>query len=445
MTVEVTDSASPGESARAGLGFDIHPPPTFVTTSLPDPAVGVAYGGRIFVTGGLSPYRVQVVAGALPPGFGVTTGQFTGAADVIGTASGTGTFNFTLELSDSSSPALTATQGFTLRINPRLVITTTQLAQGLEGQLYSATIAVTGGVPPYAFAAFSLPPGLAIDPTLGQITGTPTGAFDGQVQVNVGDSGNLVQYASAYFNLRLFGRLQIDTTRLPQVVRGQPVRFQLAANGGVAPYSWSVVSGGLPAGLAFTAGGSEISGTPTTVETTSVVLRLADSGTAFPQTDQRGISLSVVSAGSRNETPATATPISGGTYYASISPLSDPEGAALSPDTDYYSVEFPAGTFLRVETFAERLSPPSPMDSVITITDVNGSVLNNCGPIDNLNPLWTTGGCRSDNISTSLDSGFTFRVPGAPGSMVTFYVRVLDWSGSARPDFVYALRITRIN
>jgi hypothetical protein len=32
-----------------------------------------------------------------------------------------------------------------------------------------------------------------------------------------------------------------------------------------------------------------------------------------------------------------------------------------------------------------------------------------------------------------------------PGTSTTMYIRVLDWSGSARPDFVYDLSVSGIN
>jgi hypothetical protein len=44
-----------------------------------------------------------------------------------------------------------------------------------------------------------------------------------------------------------------------------------------------------------------------------------------------------------------------------------------------------------------------------------------------------------------LDSFLRFLVPGTPGTPVTFYVRVLDWSGDARPDFRYEISISGAN
>ena len=56
----------------------------------------------------------------------------------------------------------------------------------------------------------------------------------------------------------------------------------LTASGGAAPYTFSVVSGTLPAGLTLTAGGV-LSGTPTTAGSSTVVIRATDANGCFAQ------------------------------------------------------------------------------------------------------------------------------------------------------------------
>ncbi len=55
--------------------------------------------------------------------------------------------------------------------------------------------------------------------------------------------------------------------------------------------------------------------------------------------------------------------------------------------------------------------------------------------------------CLNDDVPCggTLDLKLEFRVTGTPGTPVRFFMHVLDWSGNARPDFVYDLQISGAN
>ena len=80
------------------------------------------------------------------------------------------------------------------------------------------------------------------------------------------------------------GPLTITTTALPAATVGAAYTATLTATGGTPPYSWSIASGSLPAGLTLAAGTGVISGTPTTTGTSSFTVQVAsaalDSATA---------------------------------------------------------------------------------------------------------------------------------------------------------------------
>jgi subtilisin family serine protease len=61
----------------------------------------------------------------------------------------------------------------------------------------------------------------------------------------------------------LLSDLGIDTVRLPDAYTETPYDGALAASGGVAPFTWTVVSGGLPDGLSLDAASGTITGIPT--------------------------------------------------------------------------------------------------------------------------------------------------------------------------------------
>jgi hypothetical protein len=82
----------------------------------------------------------------------------------------------------------------------------------------------------------------------------------------------------------------VTTATTPQATRFVPYTTTLAAAGGVAPYTWAVASGNLPAGLELSSAGV-ISGTPTTVSTSNFTIRVADANGA---TTSRAFSITVI-------------------------------------------------------------------------------------------------------------------------------------------------------
>jgi hypothetical protein len=70
--------------------------------------------------------------------------------------------------------------------------------------------------------------------------------------------------------------LAIATTRVPGDTLGQAYSTQLNATGGTSPYTWSLSSGSLPAGLTLSAAGV-ISGTPTTAGSSTFTATVGDS------------------------------------------------------------------------------------------------------------------------------------------------------------------------
>ena len=89
--------------------------------------------------------------------------------------------------------------------------------------------------------------------------------------------------------------LAITTPTLPGGTVGVAYSQSLAATGGTTPYTWSIVGGTLPAGLALNASNGLISGTPTTPGASSFTAQVVDS--ASPQgSAQKGFSIAVVGA-----------------------------------------------------------------------------------------------------------------------------------------------------
>jgi len=118
---------------------------------------------------------------------------------------------------------------------------------------YSATLAAKGGTTPYTWSLTSgaLPAGLSLNASTGAITGTPTTAVTSTpLTFKVTDSGSPAGTQSVNLTLTISApTLAITTSSLPSGQVGTAYSATLVATGGTTPYTWSLTSGTLPAGL----------------------------------------------------------------------------------------------------------------------------------------------------------------------------------------------------
>lgn len=464
FTAKVVDSSSPQQSATQPLSIHIIPQLAIITAALDDAVQNQAYNFTLNASGGVTPYTWSLASGSLPTGVALSSsGQVSGIPTV------TGDFTPTFRVVDSGNPQQTATKQLTLRVRAPLAITTTSLPNGTEGVNYNQTLTASGGLLPltWSIAAGALPDGLGLDPSTGAIAGTPLlrGTYNFTVQVV--DSASPQQSAQKALSIVIDpGPLTITTTGLPNGTVNVAYSVFLQATGGNAPFTWSLAGGVLPGGLTLNPTTGEISGTPTTAETQNFTVQVVDSSTPTPQTDSQALSLTIGAAPSgRNDSIATATPLSNGAFVASISPYADPQSGPGNPDNDFYQLTANAGATVTVEICAKRaglsapcLSTPisgSALDSVIAIVDLNGNAFTTCkdaGTVSGIDgspdptPTAFDDICINDDITlgTIQDSRLEFRVPGSTGT-VTFFVRVLDWRGDARPDMRYEIQISGAN
>jgi hypothetical protein len=183
FTVQAADAA--GLTGQAHYSVTIASPPlTITTTSLPQGVVGTAYSQVLIATGGTSSYTWSLASGTLPGGL-----QLIGVTGAItGTPTATGTFPFTIQVTDTNNATAQASLSIVVVSTP-LAITTASLPGGTIGLAYSQTVAATGGAPPYTWSATGLSP-LSINASTGAITGTPTAAGTLTAVITVKDSSN---------------------------------------------------------------------------------------------------------------------------------------------------------------------------------------------------------------------------------------------------------------
>ena len=265
ITFSVQDSESPAQNKAVALTLTIASPVlTVTTTSLPSGTVGAAYSKTLAATGGTTPYSWSITNGALPAGLSLaaTTGVISGTPTVAVSGS-----SITFAVTDSESPTVTKTAVLTITIAPPVLsITTTSLPNGAVGTAYSATLSATGGTPPYSWSITNgaLPAGLSLAASTGVISGTPTVAISSSsITFSAQDSGSPAQSKTVTLTLTIASSIvTITTTSLPNGTVGTAYSATLAASGGTTPYSWSIISGALPAGLSLAASTGVLSGTP---------------------------------------------------------------------------------------------------------------------------------------------------------------------------------------
>jgi hypothetical protein len=268
FTAAVTDSSN--HTASKPLSILVNPAPLTVTTaSLPGGTAGTSYSQALAANGGTGGYAWSISGGRLPAGLNLSS-----AGTISGTPTTAGTANFTATVTDSSNRS--ASGALSIVVSPApLTITTSSLPAGTAGAAYSQTVAASGGTGGYSWSVSgALPAGLSLSAG-GTISGTPTAAGTATFTVTVTDNSN--HSASGALSIVVNpAPIAITTASLQAGMAGTPYSQTLAASGGTGGYAWSVSSGGLPAGLTLSAGGT-ISGTPAAAGTTNFTATVTDS------------------------------------------------------------------------------------------------------------------------------------------------------------------------
>lgn len=121
VTVKVTDGTGANVSLTYNLVINPGEAPLTMKTQNPLPYayVGTAYSQLIEAQGGTTPYSFSLASGSsAPPGLSFT--QTAQAATVAGTPTTGGTYTFTVKVTDSSSPAQSVSQAFSLTVNQQI-------------------------------------------------------------------------------------------------------------------------------------------------------------------------------------------------------------------------------------------------------------------------------------------------------------------------------------
>lgn len=415
FTVKVTDSETPtAVITTQTLTIAVTAPPLNITTnSLPSATIGTAYTAQLAATGGIAPLTWSMTNAPSWLVLNPSTGALSGTPN--GTF--TGTLNVTLTVTDSTQPTAqskSVTLNITVTVAP-VTVTTTQVPTGVVGSSYSATLQASGGISPYTWAVSGLPAGLSVNTSTGVISGTPTASGTFALSVTVTDSETpTAATKTVSLNLVINPQVAVTTTSLPSGTIGSAYpQTTLQASGGISPYTWSVTSGSLPAGLQLSSAGV-ISGTPTgpLVGTTTFTVTVTDAENPA-KSATASLSITVTATALQVTTTSLQTAVINNSYSATLAASggvqpytwalasgSLPTGVSLNASTGVISgTPTVTGNFSFTVTVTDSETPTAQTDTSGTLT----LTVNNSAPLAITTTSLPTG-LVSSSYSTTLQA-----------------------------------------
>jgi hypothetical protein len=316
VTLTVTDSFTPHNTASATLSLRVYPVLQITTSSLPSGVLGSSYAAPLAAGGGKTPYSWS--ATGLPGGLGLSSNS---TSELIsGTPTVSGNFTVTITATDAFSPHNTSQVNLNLHIGAGVTITTSSLPDATQNVTYSGiTLSAAGGTPVYSWSwnATTSPPGLTLNTATGAIGGTPTVSGNFSVTITASDSSTPSASNSVTLGLQVYPALTITTPLLPRSavevypanppagwvilppgwIVNQPYTATLTASGGKGTYTW--IATGLPHGLSLD-GTGHITGTPDIPGQYDITFTVTDSFGPPNNSMNKVLSLKIYLAGDAN-------------------------------------------------------------------------------------------------------------------------------------------------
>lgn len=441
-----------------------------------------------------TPLTLQPTVGSLTgtPSFTMTgslpNGMSLDASGVIqGTPTATGTFSANIRLRDNVT-ALFVETAVTLTIvapplpAPSLVYPSPTYPAGASFTI-TPSVGNIAGTASYLLVSGNLPAGMNLNPSTGVIDGTPTTPGISSAIIRVTDSSTGLTTDAQILN-RVIASASAPTLSYPAPAswpRDTPLTLQPSVGNLTGTPSYSITGGTLPSGMFLNSSSGIVSGTPSSIGTTSATIRVTDSVTTLSDSTNLTITITapapspqlwyptiqtVVGAGTVSAVPTQAG-IPGNARWSVVAGESLPAGFNIDPATGVISGQSTAapGRVLDIDVQAcwgscdpnlgevrvapilfyivPRLSYPanSPATAGIPLT-IN----------PNINTLWTggrfslaPGGSLPNGMSLNEITGVISGTPLRSGVVTPFTVRYSTGVNVYTPPLEYVESVSQIN
>ncbi|MHC9086950.1 fibronectin type III domain-containing protein [Luteimonas sp. RIT-PG2_3] len=189
-----------------------------------------------------------------------------------------GADSFSYTATDAYTTSAAATVSITVQA-PAITLDNASLADAVGGSVYQQQLIASGGTAPYTMQLISgtLPAGLTLASD-GELSGTPTAAGSFNLTLRATDSSTGTGPFSvdrAYTLTVAAPQIELQQDSVRPASHGTAYDQTLQASGGTAPYTFTLVSGALPAGMSLSTDG-KLSGQPTQAGSYAFTLQVSD-------------------------------------------------------------------------------------------------------------------------------------------------------------------------